>query len=95
MGTLDDEINAQVCHLIYERKSSPAEKLDGYQMLRVKQAIDAEIRRFQEQLETPYCKFWTPRQPNQQRGLNVQYTSDSTTSVMTLSMTATYNVNEA
>ena len=65
MKSMDQRINAQISHLTYERKSSAAEKLDGFAMLRAKRAIDSEIRRFEEHMLPEYREVWTPRKPSQ------------------------------
>lgn len=56
---LCDKINEQICHLKYERKTSDG-KLHGYDMLRVKDAIQREMKNFESHL-LPECKsFWRP-----------------------------------
>ena len=65
MKTLDQEINAQISHLTYDRKTIEHEKLGGYQMLRVKQSIDRETKRFQELLKPEYRAIWVPRVPSE------------------------------
>jgi hypothetical protein len=61
MKDFRDPINDQISHLRYERAS--AVKLDGYEMLRVKQAIDREVLKFQDKLEDKYKSVWSTRTP--------------------------------
>lgn len=61
MNSIDDLVNAQISHLTYERRSAPEEKLGGYDMLRVKRAIDSEIKRFESHLENSYRECWVQR----------------------------------
>jgi hypothetical protein len=65
LKSLDQEINAQVSHLTYDRKAIEHEKLGGHQMLRVKQSIDREMKRFQERLKPEYRTIWVPRVPSE------------------------------
>ena len=64
MKEMDELINAEITHLTYERKSSPEEKIGGYDMLRVKQTIDREIKRFEQAL-AEYKSMWVPRVPSE------------------------------
>src|SRR5262245_5338069 len=58
-------VNKQISHLTYERVDAPEGKLGGQEMLLVKQAIDAEIRRLEESLEDRYRELWVPRRPSE------------------------------
>lgn len=58
-------VNVQITHLKYERRSSPQEKLGGYDMIRVKQAIDSQIAQFEQHLLPKYKVHWSRRAPNQ------------------------------
>jgi hypothetical protein len=62
--SIDDEVNIQISHLQYERKSSPQEKLGGYDMAWVKAAIDSHIKRFEKHLLPRYQPFWVTRTPS-------------------------------
>jgi hypothetical protein len=64
MREMDQRINAQVSHLTYERRSSPEQKLGGYEMLRVKQAIDRGIKLFEQALAPEYKEMWSTRIPS-------------------------------
>src|SRR5215213_7782926 len=46
LGDLPNTINSQICHLRYERTSYAPEKLDGFDIQRVKAAIDRDITKF-------------------------------------------------
>jgi len=66
MGALDTKINEQICHLLYERTSSPSQKLEGYTMLRVKQAIDRAVKSFENKLTPENKSIWKVRpEPSQ------------------------------
>jgi hypothetical protein len=83
LGELPDRINEQICHLKYERESEPGQKLGGYDMLRVKQAIDREIRRFEQHLTAESRAIWRPRrQLETKRALPHDLILDSTTSTV-------------
>lgn len=60
-------INEQVCHLKYERVSSPDEKLGGYDVERVKDAIDRALRKFESLLTPEAQKIWRKREPRNLR----------------------------
>jgi len=59
-----DEVNDQITHLRYERKTSPQEKLAGHRMPSVKAMIDSHIQRFEQNLQSKYKPFWSPRAPS-------------------------------
>ena len=61
MRVMDQRINAWVSHLLYNRESQPEERLDGYDMLRVREAIDREMQQFQKHLLPDYEAIWTAR----------------------------------
>jgi hypothetical protein len=56
MKEMDQRINIAITHLIYGRKSEQGEKLNGHEMLRVKQHIDREIKRFEKCLLPEFKK---------------------------------------
>jgi hypothetical protein len=57
-------VNDQITHLRYERVSK--DKFNEYEMLRAKEAIEREFKRFQKKLIDPdYLTVWTPRLPMQ------------------------------
>ena len=64
MKTLYDKINQQISHLQYEREKWPQEKLGEWDMLRVKQRIDSEIKCFEASLLSEYRDVWTTRTPS-------------------------------
>ena len=61
MKEMDQRTNAGVSHLLYERKTQQGEKLNGYDMLRVKEHIEREIKRFEAALSPDYKKIWDVR----------------------------------
>jgi len=67
MKEMDQRINAQVSHLTYERPSSPEQKLGGYEMLRVKEAIDRGVKLFAHALAPEYEGLWIPPVPSKWR----------------------------
>jgi|ERR1043165_1916601 hypothetical protein len=58
LGDLPDTINSQICHLRYERTSNVPEKLDGFDIQRVKAALDRDISKFIEHLWPDTRQFW-------------------------------------
>jgi hypothetical protein len=64
MRTLDTEINEQICHLRYDREKSDLQKLSGWDMLRVKQTIDREIKNFEQALTPESRAIWIARNPS-------------------------------
>lgn len=61
MQEIYDKINLGITHLLYGRKSEQGEKLGGYDMLRVKEHIDREIKRFENCLLPEFKQIWSPR----------------------------------
>jgi hypothetical protein len=70
-----DEIDRQVSHLQYGH--DPSEKLDGFTMLRVKQTIDAEIKKFQDHLNRNYRAFWKQRTRGGSKATNETSATDA------------------
>ncbi len=54
-------INEQICHLKYERVTSPDEKLGGYDLQRVKESIDRALNKFQGLLTDEARRVWKER----------------------------------
>jgi len=77
MGEMNQRINAAVSHLLYERKDQTEQKLGGYDMLRVKQAIDREIENFEKALLPKYRDIWIVRNPRKWIKLHGQLSSSS------------------
>jgi hypothetical protein len=71
LGDLPNTINSQVCHLRYERTSNVPEKLDGFDIQRVKTALDRDITKFTRHLTPESRKLWNgerfPRRHDQQK----------------------------
>jgi hypothetical protein len=64
MKEMDKRINEGVTHLLYERAELEKIKLNGYDMLRVKEHIDREISRFEKEMNPEYRSVWVPRNPS-------------------------------
>jgi hypothetical protein len=77
MKSMDQRINAAVSHLLYERKTTPEDKLGGYDMLRVKECIDREIEQFEKAMLEEYRAIWTKRNPTKWIPVMDQVTSTS------------------
>jgi hypothetical protein len=58
-----DDVNDQITHLRYERRTSPPQaKLGGHDMTWVRRAIHSQIKRFEQHLlKQKYAPFWAPR----------------------------------
>jgi hypothetical protein len=81
MKVLDQKINAQVSHLTYERKMPlPNEKLGEYDMLRMKQTIDREIKRFEASMKPEYKALWRPRTPSEWIAVSAELLATNETS---------------
>jgi hypothetical protein len=92
MRDMDRRINAGVSHLVYERKSQPEEKLGGYDMLRVKEHIDREIKLFERALLPEYAEIWVPRAPS--NWIRTEFSLSSTSSsVSTTSTVLSFGFN--
>jgi hypothetical protein len=61
MREIDQRINAGVTHLLYERKRLPVDKLGGFDMQRVKDAIERGMRGFETTLLPEFRAIWVPR----------------------------------
>lgn len=57
-ATLADEINEQICHLQYKRHRDTEGKIGGYDMQRVKEALNRAAAKFEENLDKEAAKIW-------------------------------------
>lgn len=60
-GNLEDLINEQICHLQYNRFREPFNKMRGFTMQRVMEAIDRAIELFEQNLKKDFEEIWTAR----------------------------------
>jgi len=60
-GTLEDSINNHICHLNYARFRNLADKIDGFTMQRVKEALERAVSLFQSNLKDDFEEIWTVR----------------------------------
>jgi hypothetical protein len=59
--SLEDSINDQICHLHYKRFRDSSNKIDGFTMQRVKEAIERAIVLFESNLKDDFARIWTAR----------------------------------
>jgi len=61
LGSIVNDVNDQITHLRYERKTSPQEKLAGWNMDVVRPAILSGIEKFEDSLQEQYKPLWVWR----------------------------------
>ncbi len=82
----EDEINAQVSHLKYERPSTTEEKLNTTKMPNVHEAIHSIIREWERLMKKDYGDIWKKRSPVT---LTITNTEPGATNMITTSSTST------
>lgn len=89
---LKELINEQICHLQYKRYRDPLDKIDGFTMQRVMEAIDRAIALFEVTLKQDFAELWSARpkiqvtsvEANHSSATNHIFAISSTTATATL-----------
>jgi hypothetical protein len=93
LGTLEDLINYQICHLQYGRASNADEKLGGCEIWRVKDALEREITKFESHLTDEARPLWEAK-PRFTLSDAFLASDTHTTSVMTSFVTVVHQASD-